>query len=155
MLIRLRRILGRAPARNFFPVAQECGTGLLSRVPHASGLLDGTYRPGMAFPSTDHRAHRKQEWLENSLRKVGQLDFLYGEDTGRTIGQAAIQFALAQPTISSVLPNIVNEAQLREVAAAPFTPPLSEEELSCTADLDDHDFYVEEATPAQAGQDGA
>ena len=144
-------ILEQDPARNFFPVAQECGTALLARVPHASGLLDGTFRPGEAFPASDHRAHRKREWLESGLRKVSQLDFLYQEGTGRTIGQAAIQFALAQPTVTCVLPNMLSEAQLQEFAAAPETPPLTAEELSRIADLYQHSFYVDEATAVDVG----
>ncbi len=144
-------ILEQDPARAFFPVADECDTGLLARVPHASGMLDGTYTPGMTFDSSDHRSHRKQEWLENSLGKVSRLDFLYGEDSGRTIGQAAMQFVLAEPTVTSVLPNFLNESQLQEFVAAPDTPPLTEDELSRIADLYDHDFYVEEAA-APTGQ---
>lgn len=144
-------ILEQDPARAFFPVADECDTGLLARVPHASGMLDGTYKPGMVFEASDHRSHRKQEWLETSLRKVSQLEFLYGDGAGRTIGQAAIQFVLAQPTVTSVLPNILNESQLREFVAAPDTPPLTEDELSRIADLYDRDFYLEgaAATPSQ------
>ncbi|KKL05674.1 hypothetical protein LCGC14_2603680 [marine sediment metagenome] len=144
-------ILEPDPARSFFPVAAECDTGLLARVPHASGMLDGTYTPGMTFDSSDHRSHRKQEWLENSLRKVSQLDFLYQKGSGRTIGQAAMQFVLAQPTVTSVLPNFLNESQLQEFVAAPDTPPLTEDELSRIADLYDHGFYVEEAA-APTGQ---
>jgi aryl-alcohol dehydrogenase-like predicted oxidoreductase len=145
-------ILEQDPARAFFPLAEECGTGLLSRVPHASGLLDGTYYPGMTFDASDHRAHRKQEWLESSLRKVEQLGFLHGGATGRTIGQAAVQFVLSQPTIASVLPNLTNEEQLREFVAAVDTPPLSEDELARIADLYDHGFYLEEtAAPTSRG----
>src|SRR3990170_2014704 len=135
-------ILEQDPARAFFPVAEECGTGLLSRVPHASGLLDGTYYPGMTLDASDHRAHRKQEWLQLSLRKVRQLEFLYGEGTGRTIGQAAIQFVLAQPSIACVLPNVLNAEQLREFVEALETPPLSADELAHVADLYDHGFYL-------------
>jgi aryl-alcohol dehydrogenase-like predicted oxidoreductase len=138
-------ILEPDPARAFFPVAEEHGTGLLSRVPHASGLLDGTYTPGMKFDESDHRAHRKREWLETSLRKVSQLDFLHGEGTGRTIGQAAIQFVLAQPAITTVLPNILNEQQLREFVEAVDTPPLTDDELARIADLHEHNFYLSEA----------
>ncbi len=144
-------ILEQDPARAFLPVAAECDTGLLARVPHASGMLDGTYTPGMTFDSSDHRSHRKQEWLETSLRKVSQLQFLYQEGTGRTIGQAAMQFVLAQPMVTSVLPNVLNEEQLREFVAAPDTRPLTEDELSRIADLFDHDFYLEE-TAAPTGQ---
>jgi len=144
-------ILEPDPARVFFPVADEHGTGLLSRVPHASGLLDGTYTPGMKFDESDHRAHRKREWLETSLRKVAQLDFLHGEGTGRTIGQAAIQFVLAPPSVTTVLPNILNEEQLREFVAAVDTPPLTDDELARIAGLHEHDFYLEETPSATGG----
>ncbi len=128
-------ILEQDPARKFFPVAEEHNVGLLSRVPHASSLLDGTYDPDVGFDENDHRKHRKQEWLDKSMKKVEHVDFLYGEGTGRTIGQAAIQFVLAQPSISSVLPNMLNEEQLREFAAAPETPPLTDEEQAKLEDL--------------------
>ncbi len=141
-------ILEQDPARNFFPVAEETDTALLARVPHATGMLDGTYTPGMTFPANDHRAHRKKEWLEASLRKVSQLEFLYGEGNGRTIGQAAIQFVLAQPTVACVLPNILSEAQLHEFTAALDTPPLSADESARIAELYDHNFFVEEAADA-------
>jgi aryl-alcohol dehydrogenase-like predicted oxidoreductase len=136
-------ILEQQPARTFFPVARECHTGLLARVPHASGLLDGTYYPGMTFPETDHRSHRKREWLERSLRRVERIGFIYGPETGRSIAQAAIQFCLSEPGIASVLPNITNERELREFAAAPDTPPLTAEEVARLHDLYDHDFYLE------------
>lgn len=140
-------ILEPDPARAFFPVAAEFRAGLLARVPHASGLLDGTYTPGMTFDESDHRAHRKREWLEASLRKVAQLDFLHGPDSGRTIGQAAIQFVLAQPTVTSVLPNLVDEKQMREFVAAVDTPPLSARELSHIAELHERHFQPA-GTPA-------
>jgi aryl-alcohol dehydrogenase-like predicted oxidoreductase len=143
-------ILEQDPARSFFPVAAECDTGLLARVPHASGLLDCTFKPGAAFSAQDHRSHRKQEWLESSLRKVSWLDFLHAEGSGRTIGQAAIQFALAQPEITTVLPNMLNESQLHEFAAAPETPTLTQPELDTIADLYDHNFHLEE-TVARSG----
>jgi aryl-alcohol dehydrogenase-like predicted oxidoreductase len=144
-------ILEQDPARAFFPVADECGTGLLSRVPHATGMLDGTYSPDKPFPANDHRSHRKQEWLERSMRKVEQVDFLYGGATGRTIGQAAIQFVLARPSIACVLPNITNEAELREYAAASDTPALTTEENARLEDLYRTNFGLErEAVGAES-----
>ncbi|MEX0785508.1 MAG: aldo/keto reductase [Dehalococcoidia bacterium] len=133
-------ILEQDPARAFLPVAEECNTGLLSRVPHASSLLDGTYRADEGFASSDHRAHRKQEWLDTSLRKVDTIGFLYGQGTGRTIGQAAIQFCLAQPAIASVLPNMLNEAQLQEFVAATEAPPLSDGERARVEELYQTDY---------------
>ncbi len=143
-------ILEQDPARAFFPVAAECETGLLARVPHASGLLDGTYTKDTVFAANDHRAHRKGEWLETSLKKVATLAFLYGEGTGRTIGQAAVQFVLAQPSITSVLPNFLNEKQLIEFTSALDTPPMTQDELDRIAELYDHGFFVSEPVAADA-----
>jgi aryl-alcohol dehydrogenase-like predicted oxidoreductase len=141
-------ILEQEPARRFFPIAEEEGTGLLSRVPHASGMLDGTYTRDTVFPPGDHRSHRRQEWLDTSLKKMELLDFLT-QETEATIGQIAIKFALARGSIASILPNITSPEQLLEFAAAPETPDLGPEALERIDDLYDHNFYLEES-PEQA-----
>ena len=141
-------ILEQDPARKFFPIAEEEGTGLLSRVPHASGMLDGTYDKYTVFAPSDHRSHRRQVWLETSLKKMERLDFLT-QETDVTIGQIAIQFALARRSIAAILPNITNQEQLREFALAPETPDITAEVLERIDDLYDNNFYLEE-TPEQA-----
>jgi aryl-alcohol dehydrogenase-like predicted oxidoreductase len=65
---------------------------------------------------------------------VERLAFL-ADGTGRTIGQAALKWLLAQPAVSSTLPNIYNAEQLREFAAAPDVPDLTTGELARVADL--------------------
>lgn len=101
------------------PTAYANDVSILVRVPHCSGLLDGSVRADTVFEPGDHRnwrlttnARRKQ-WMEQGLQKVEMLHFL---EEGRTIGQAAIQFALYQPIVASVLPNIYNAAMLEEFA---------------------------------------
>ncbi len=142
-------LLEQDPGRAFFPVAAERGVGLLVRVPHSSGLLEGKYTLETTFPPTDHRSHRPREWLVEGLKKLEKLGFLTrGRDM--TIGQAAIKFILAQPTVSSVLPNIYDEAQLREFADAPEKPDLTEADLATIQDLYEHNFYLQEEAPAQA-----
>jgi aryl-alcohol dehydrogenase-like predicted oxidoreductase len=136
-------ILEQNPANKFFPIAEEEGTGLLSRVPHASGMLDGTYDKYTVFAPSDHRSHRRQIWLETSLKKMERLDFLTKE-TDATIGQIAIQFALSRSSIASILPNITNERQLREFVFATETPSLRAEVLEQIDDLYSHNFYLEE-----------
>ena len=138
-------ILEQDPARKFFPVAEEHNVGLLSRVPHASSLLDGSFDPDKGFAANDHRKHRTQEWLDTSMKKVQAVDFLHGEGTGRTIGQAAIQFVLARPAISSVLPNMLNQDQLKEFCEATDTPPLSHDEQTRLEELYSSVFKNEEA----------
>lgn len=136
------------PGRAFFPVARERGAGVLVRVPHSSGMLEGKYTEETTFSEKDHRSHRSKEWLTEGLQKLRAIDFLT-DGTGRTIGQAALQFILSEPSIASTLPNIYNAEQLHEFAAATDTPPLTESELSRLRELYDAGFGV---TPAATEQ---
>jgi aryl-alcohol dehydrogenase-like predicted oxidoreductase len=136
------------PGRAFFPVARERGAGVVVRVPHSSGLLEGKYTADTTFSPDDHRSHRPREWLIEGLEKLKAIEFLT-EGTGRTIGQAALQFILSEPGVASTLPNIYNAEQLDEFAAAPDTPPLSEDELARLRDLYERNFGV---TPLEREQ---
>jgi aryl-alcohol dehydrogenase-like predicted oxidoreductase len=124
----LEQELGEA----IFPVARECGVGTLARVPHASGLLDGTATRATEFPPGDHRRWRidtpeKRAVWEEGLRRSERLAFLARD--GRTLGQAAIQFILHEPSMAAVIPNIYDEAGLREFAAACEATPLTDAEV--------------------------
>jgi aryl-alcohol dehydrogenase-like predicted oxidoreductase len=135
-------LLEQDPGRAFFPVARERGVGVLVRVPHSSGMLEGKYSSETTFAENDHRSHRPKEWLTGGLEKLRAVEFLAG-GTGRTIGQAALQFILSEPSVSSTLPNIYNAEQLREFAEAPGTPPITQEELARLAELYERNFGVE------------
>jgi aryl-alcohol dehydrogenase-like predicted oxidoreductase len=140
----IHSILEQDPSRRFFPIAEETDTGLLSRVPHASGLLDGTVNERTVFPETDHRAHRKKAWLDEALRKVKQLQFLTA-NYRMTIGQAAIQFCLAERRIVSVLPNLTNEPQLIEFCQAPSRSPITSADVQRLYQLFDDNFHLASA----------
>jgi aryl-alcohol dehydrogenase-like predicted oxidoreductase len=110
------------------------GVGLMVRVPHSSGLLEGRYTRETTFDANDHRHfrvntdERKRAWLEAGLQKVARLAFLT-EGTGRTMAQAAIRWILAEPCFACVLPNIYTEEQLGEFAAAADVPELTADEV--------------------------
>ena len=140
-------ILEQEPARDFFSIARDQQAGLLSRVPHASEALTGRYTEPPTFAPGDHRSHRRAQWLKEALGKVEQVRFLAGEDTGRTLSQAAIQFCLYQPTIVSVLPNFTTLDELQEYTAAVDTPPITDEEQAQMDDLWANGFYLEEVVP--------
>ena len=80
-----------------FDAARETGGGVMVRIPHASGLLEGNYTTDTEFAPGDHRnfrvntSEKRKQWLEDGLQKIEQLDFLV-KGTGRTLGQAALQF---------------------------------------------------------------
>ena len=95
------------------------------RVTHASGMLEGKYTEDTVFPENDHRRHRPRSWLVNGVEKVKTLDFL----TERmTLGQAALKWLLAEPRVVTTLPNIYDDEQLAEFAAASDLPDLSAED---------------------------
>lgn len=133
----LEQMLGE----KILPVARANGkVNVFVRVPHSSGLLEGAFDENTSFDKNDHRSFRvsddarRKAWLLDGLNKVEQLAFLT-KDTGRTMGQAAIKFILAEPSIGSVLPNIYNDRQLLEFAAAADTPDLTTAELERVAEL--------------------
>ena len=121
----------------------------LVRVTHSSGILEGKYTTETVFPPGDHRLHRPRSWLLNGVKKIDRLRFL--ENPDRTLGQAALQWLLADERVASTLPNIYEEAQLIEFAQAPETPRLTSEELSRIAELYDENFGMEREEPKFKG----
>jgi aryl-alcohol dehydrogenase-like predicted oxidoreductase len=142
----LEQMLGE----KILPFARQHDVNVFTRVPHSSGLLEGTYSERTQFSQDDHRSFRvaddekRKAWLLDGLKKVEKLSFLT-QKTGRTLAQAAIKFILAEPSIGSVLPNIYNERQLAEFAAAPDTPDLTAEELARVTELYRCGFGLEPA----------
>jgi len=135
-------LLEQDPGRGLIEAAGETDTSLIVRVPHSSGMLEGKYDENTSFGPNDHRRHRPKEWLLDGLKKVERLGFLT-ESGERTLGQAALKFALASSEISSTLPNIYDEEQIEEFAAAPDTPDLTDEELTRVAELYESNFGLE------------
>ena len=111
------------------------------RVTHASGMLEGKYTEDTVFPEHDHRRHRPRSWLVNGVRKVKTLDFL---TTRATLGQASLQWLLAEPRVVTTLPNIYDREQLAEFAAASDAPPLTPEQMRRVAELARQNFGIVE-----------
>src|SRR5204863_5287120 len=124
-------------------------TMFLIRVTHSSGMLEGKYTAETTFPPGDHRIHRPRSWLLNGVRKIDQLRFL--ENSERTLGQAALQWLLEDNRVASTLPNIYEEAQLREFALAPDCPPLTSDDLQRISELYADNFGVEPEEPKFKG----
>jgi len=110
-------------------------------------MLDGTYTKDTVFDASDHRSHRRQEWLNTSLAKIAHLDFLT-ENLDATIGQIAIRFALSGGMVASVLPNITNMPQLKEFAEASETEDIPQDFVDRLSELYDENFLVEQ--PAES-----
>lgn len=133
-------VLEQEPGNTFLENAN--GAGIISRVPHASDALSGTYTADTVFPATDHRSFRKREWLLRALRKVDQLEFLL---EGRTIAQVAIAWLLANPGMTTVLPTATTEEQITEFAGA-ASKPLTRDEFERVQQLYADDFGLPPAS---------
>jgi aryl-alcohol dehydrogenase-like predicted oxidoreductase len=118
------------------------------RVTHASGMLEGKYTEDTVFPPNDHRRHRPRSWLINGLKKIRTLDFLTGN---MTLGQAALKWLLAEPTVVTTLPNVYDAEQLAEFAAASDAPELSGEQIRRVEELNATNFGVDEEPMAYKG----
>lgn len=137
----IHNLLEQMPGRDFVAAARANGVSLVTRVPHSSGMLEGRYTVDTVFAENDHRRHRPKKWLMEGIQKVDAVRFLERDD--RTIGQAAIQWLLHDPVVATTLPNIYGVEQIDEFAAAPSTPPLTDEEFRLVEELWDRGFDVE------------
>lgn len=137
-------ILEQDPGRRIVEEARGRGVGILVRVPHSSGMLEGKYTPDTTFPPSDHRSHRPRSWLIEGLQKIETLKFLH-EGRGMTLGQAALKWVLADPIVTSAQPNIYNLEQLEEFAAAPDLPDLTEDDVRRVSELYARNFDVQPA----------
>jgi aryl-alcohol dehydrogenase-like predicted oxidoreductase len=137
-------ILEQFPGNEMIKAAYDANaeTGYQIRVPHSSGMLEGKYTLETTFEPTDHRSHRPRSWLVNGVKKVETLRFL--ESPKRTLGQAAIQWLLAEPRVMTILPNIYDAEQLREFATATDAPALTQSEFDRIAELTKTNFGVDE-----------
>ncbi len=106
------------------PRVEQGEVSLIARVPHASDTLSGKLTKDSVLEPTDHRAHRNRDNMLDNFEKADTLAFLWGPETGRTMGQAAIAGILANPAFANVLPTVMSVAEIQEYAAAsdlPFT----------------------------------
>jgi aryl-alcohol dehydrogenase-like predicted oxidoreductase len=133
----IHNLLEQDPGREFIEAARPKNVGLMVRVPHSSGLLEGKYTKETTFDEKDHRSFRTREWLVEGLAKLEKIDFLTRE---MTIGQAALKWLLAEPLVTTVLPNIYSDEQLVEFVEASEKPNLSREDLARVAELYERNF---------------
>jgi len=134
--------------RGVFPVAARRQASVIVRVPHASGLLDGSVQRDTEFAEGDHRNwrvtsnERRRAWLEDGLVKVDHLSHLTRE---RSIGQLALQFILHEPCVASILPNIYDIQGLEDFCAYDAAPPLTDAEYAEIQTLYERNFDLQPA----------
>jgi aryl-alcohol dehydrogenase-like predicted oxidoreductase len=109
--------LDRRPEQLYLPYAERDNLGILARVPLASGLLSGKYRPGATFPANEVRSTFDMEKLNRDLVEVERIKAAE-VPPGVPMAQWALSWCLKNPLVSAVIPGCKDPAQVQANAAA-------------------------------------
>ena len=113
----------QAAIDSVIPRLSERGIAVIAREPLGQGLLTGTRGRTLAEEAARSRA-------EINERKQRSKNFAAFANPQRTMAQAALQFVLQVPGVSTVIPGIAQADQLEENLAALSAPPLTGEEFA-------------------------
>ena len=117
-------IFEQEPAAELLPAAAEHGVGILVRVVFDEGVLAGNYTANTRFAEGDFRNNYfAGDRLARAVQRVDQIKAALAP-FDISMPQAALQFALAHPAVSTVIPGIRSGAQATANTAAADAPPL-------------------------------
>lgn len=119
---------GNAHWLRLLDTAQKANVGIIIKEPLANGILTGKFSGTETFPSTDIRSKFPKHQFAAMAEAARQFKFLIRPD--RTLAQAALQYVLSYPAVSTVVVGCKDKAQVTENFAAIDSPPLSPTELA-------------------------
>jgi myo-inositol catabolism protein IolS len=103
--------------QSVFKTAIEQNLGILARVPLASGLLSGKYKPGTTFPDGDVRAKWKDPSLDEKLKNIEEIAKTEVPE-GVDMASWALAWCLKHPAVTTVIPGCKSAKQLEQNAKA-------------------------------------
>lgn len=127
------------PAEQFFAAARERNIAIIVRVPLASGLLTGKFKPDTQFAADDHRNFNRHGEAfdqgetfsgvdyETGLQAVEELRAFVPE--GITLAQFALRWILMFPEVSTVIAGAKTPQQAEDNTGASQLPSLSPETM--------------------------
>lgn len=114
----LYNVINQAPAEELFPLAKQKGYGIIARVPLASGLLSGKFRPDTVFHKDDVRQNfLTPKRLEEVIPRIDEAKSIIG-GTARSLAEGALRFILANDAISTAIPGAKNIRQVETNVSA-------------------------------------
>ncbi len=138
------------PSEQFFAAARERQVGILARVPLASGMLTGKFRPETRFAPNDHRNFNRHGEAfdqgetfsgvdyETGLQAVEELRKLVPQ--GATMAQFALRWILMFPEVASAIAGAKNTQQVEDNVRAASLPALSSETMQRVREV--YDTYI-------------
>jgi len=141
------------PSELFFEQAKKRKVGILARVPLASGMLTGKFKPDTTFDSDDHRDfNRRGEAFDRGetfsgvdydtgLKAVNELKAMCHE--GMSMVQFALRWILMFDAVTCTIPGVKRPSQAEENFSAADLSPLSDETMKKVKDI--YNKYIRES----------
>ena len=109
--------LDREPEAGVLPQCKKDNLGVFARVPLASGLLSGKYKPGHKFTGTNVRATRANQTTQDRLNEVAKISI---EEVPEGVAMApwALSWCLGNRAVTAVIPGSKNPDQVLSNASA-------------------------------------
>lgn len=126
--------LQQSAAAELFDSCRQRKIGVVAAIPLAYGFLSGRYTRSTVFPKDDWRSRLTREEIAGRIARVEELRFLSGGGV-RTLVQAAIQFVLAHPQVSSTIPGFRDAEQVEGLLGSLEAAPLSDIEIARAREL--------------------
>lgn len=102
--------------------------GNIVRVPHASDVLDEERWPLRTDPLL-HRSLKSPDWIQKASAASLELKS-FAEKKGMKLYELAIKFILSNPSVSSVIPNIISPHDVQRFVKALDKPDLNIDDLN-------------------------
>lgn len=123
-------------ATELLPEAARTGTGIIVRLPLASGLLSGKFTKETTFADNDHRTYNRDGAAFNVGETFAGIPFEKGValvdglkadlPEGLSCGDMANRWILDHPAVSSIIPGASAPEQIARNAKVSGLPPLSD-----------------------------
>ena len=107
-------LLSRDIERELIPACQELGVGVIPYFPLAAGVLTGKYKPDQPIPENT-RGYNNPNFAfrlrREALETAQRLDD-WAHERGHTVGELALAWLAAQPTVSTVIAGVRSPEQV-------------------------------------------
>jgi len=119
-------IFDQAPEDELFPLCEEMGIGVITRVPLDEGGLIGKLTKDTKFPADDWRAHYfGPENLPQTVERADALGELLPE--GMSLPELAMRFSISHPAVSTSIPGMRKPENVKQNIAVSDGTPLPSE----------------------------
>ena len=143
-------VFRQRPAELFFKQAQKKKIAVIVRVPLASGLLSGKFKPDTQFEKTDHRLFNRNGEAFDVGETFSGVPYQVGLDAvekirplvsgDSTMAKLALRWILMFDAVTVVIPGARNPTQARGNAQAALLPPLSKDVMEKITQIYDTDI---------------